>query len=212
MHRFFSDAPADSKGTRYAGSFDNSGYSIDLRQTRDKAEDIFLQNFKPLYLNETGTPCQPTRGNVVRFKKGLLETDNLDLCKTLKGNKTCLVCLQSVPDHVLPCGHGYCDSCVKDFGEPSQNYECAIVVHRCVLCQSSFHDEIHQVVKFKPRCAGIRVLTLDGGGIRGIVELAILGKLHDRVGLEVPIRDLFGLIMGTSTGAYFSLTSAWLAL
>jgi len=105
---------------------------------------------------------------------------------------------------VLPCGHGYCDSCVRDFGEPSSNYECAVTVYRCVLCRSSFRDEIHQVVKLKPRCAGIRVLTLNGGGIRGIIELAILEKLHDRIGLEVPIRDLFDLIMGTSTGAYFS--------
>lgn len=205
---------SDSKGTRFAGNFDNSGYSIDMHQTLDKVENLFLRDFKRLYLSEAGTPSQPARRKVARFREELLATDSirqLNLWKILKSNKTCLVCLQSVPNHVLPCGHGYCDSCVKDFGEPSLNYECAVTVFRCVLCRSSF-DEIHQVVKFKPRCAGIRVLTLDGGGIRGIVELAILGKLYDRIGLEVPIRDLFDLIMGTSTGANFSFLNVSLII
>jgi hypothetical protein len=200
---------SDSKGTRFAGGFDNSGYSIDLHQTLSKVEELFLENFKRLCLNEVGTPSQPTQGSVVKFRERLLRTDTVNLWKTLKSNKTCLVCLQSIPDHVLPCGHGYCDSCVKDFGEPNSNYECAVTIYRCVLCRFSFRDGIHQVVKFKPRCAGIRVLTLDGGGIRGIVELAILGKLYDRIGLDVPIRDLFDLTMGTSTGAYFPLESTF---
>jgi patatin-like phospholipase/acyl hydrolase len=57
----------------------------------------------------------------------------------------------------------------------------------------------------------VRVLTLDGGGIRGIVELALLEKLDSTMGLEVPLRDHFDLIMGTSTGkAGFSLeTLPW---
>ena len=55
-------------------------------------------------------------------------------------------------------------------------------------------------MKLKPKCAGVRVLTLDGGGVRGIVELAILGELERRVGLEVSITELFDLIVGTSTG------------
>lgn len=55
-------------------------------------------------------------------------------------------------------------------------------------------------IQLKPRCAGVRVLTLDGGGIRGVVELALLQALADEAGLGVPIRDYFDLIMGTSTG------------
>jgi patatin-like phospholipase/acyl hydrolase len=52
----------------------------------------------------------------------------------------------------------------------------------------------------KPRCAGARILTLDGGGIRGIVELALLQALEKEVGLGVPISELFDLVVGTSTG------------
>ena len=44
-------------------------------------------------------------------------------------------------------------------------------------------------------------MTLDGGGIRGIVELSVLQALQKAVGLEeFPIRDMFDLIVGTSTG------------
>jgi patatin-like phospholipase/acyl hydrolase len=53
----------------------------------------------------------------------------------------------------------------------------------------------------KPRCAGARILTLDGGGIRGIVELSVLQALHNAVGLgDFAMRDMFDLIVGTSTG------------
>jgi patatin-like phospholipase/acyl hydrolase len=67
------------------------------------------------------------------------------------------------------------------------------------MCWSTYHTNPH-LVRLKPRCAGARILTLDGGGIRGIVELALLQSLDATVGLGIPIRDLFDLIIGTSTG------------
>lgn len=70
---------------------------------------------------------------------------------------------------------------------------------QCPLCWSTYHTNPH-LVRLKPRCAGARILTLDGGGIRGIVELALLQSLDTAVGLGIPIRDLFDLIIGTSTG------------
>ena len=119
-----------------------------------------------------------------------------------KSNKTCFTCLQSVPDHALPCGHVYCESCVKDFGllYDSQRY-CVEMTH-CVLCGAEWPTRPPQVIRLKPKCAGVRILTLDGGGVRGIVELAILREIEDRGGLGVPIRDLFDLIVGTSTGEF----------
>lgn len=70
----------------------------------------------------------------------------------------------------------------------------------CILCRTAWRDEHSQLIRLKPRCAGVRILTLDGGGVRGIMELAILEKLEARIGLEVPIREFFDLIVGTSTG------------
>jgi patatin-like phospholipase/acyl hydrolase len=44
------------------------------------------------------------------------------------------------------------------------------------------------------------MLTLDGGGIRGIVELSLLKALQDEIGLSLPFGEMFDLIVGTSTG------------
>ena len=43
------------------------------------------------------------------------------------------------------------------------------------------------------------ILALDGGGIRGIYAAHVLARLEDR--LEVPLRECFDLIAGTSTGS-----------
>lgn len=66
------------------------------------------------------------------------------------------------------------------------------------------------------------LLSLDGGGVRGLSSLKILKQLMERVavtaGLDVPPKpcDYFDMIGGTSTGGYdfcsqhlrtFSLTS-----
>ena len=40
------------------------------------------------------------------------------------------------------------------------------------------------------------------GGVRGIVELVVLEAIMKRVGHDLPVQELFDLIMGTSTGKY----------
>ena len=121
----------------------------------------------------------------------------------IKSNKTCLSCVQAVPDHVLGCGHSYCPRCVQELGDLSGKSECAWDMS-CWLCFEDSGQEIH-TVQLRPRCAGTRILTLDGGGVRGIVELTVLDALKNTIGLEsIPIKDMFDLIVGTSTGTAFS--------
>lgn len=48
-----------------------------------------------------------------------------------------------------------------------------------------------------------RVLSLDGGGIRGLIQARILEEIETRTGR--PISDLFDLIAGTSTGGILAL-------
>ena len=55
-------------------------------------------------------------------------------------------------------------------------------------------------IRVKPPHGGLRVLSLDGGGVRGIVELVVLHRLESSVGLEIPIGEYFDLIVGTSAG------------
>ena len=49
----------------------------------------------------------------------------------------------------------------------------------------------------------LRVLAIDGGGIRGIIPATVLADLETRAGR--PIADLFDLIAGTSTGGILAL-------
>ena len=61
----------------------------------------------------------------------------------------------------------------------------------------------------KPPSAGVRVLSLDGGGVRGILELIVLRYLQDYVAVElgtyVPVIEMFDLVVGTSTGGIIAL-------
>ncbi|KAF3043355.1 hypothetical protein E8E11_008222 [Didymella keratinophila] len=60
-------------------------------------------------------------------------------------------------------------------------------------------------IHFKPESAGVRVLTLDGGGIRGIVELEILQGIETVLGGKLRVQNLIDLIVGTSTGGLVAL-------
>lgn len=52
----------------------------------------------------------------------------------------------------------------------------------------------------------MRVLSIDGGGIRGIVPAVVLAELEDRVGR--PVGEVFDLIAGTSTGGILACATA----
>ncbi len=49
----------------------------------------------------------------------------------------------------------------------------------------------------------IKVLAIDGGGIRGIIPAVILAKIHQRLGFD--LYKCFDLISGTSTGGIIAL-------
>jgi predicted acylesterase/phospholipase RssA len=48
-----------------------------------------------------------------------------------------------------------------------------------------------------------KILSIDGGGIRGIIPAIVLGEIENRTGKKVP--DLFDLVAGTSTGGIIAL-------
>jgi uncharacterized protein len=51
--------------------------------------------------------------------------------------------------------------------------------------------------------APVRVLSIDGGGIRGVIPAVVLGEIERRTGRSVP--ELFDLVAGTSTGGIIAL-------
>ena len=186
------------------GSFDSADYSEAPVDTVRKIEHSFINMFKKLcsHTKDGSWLYLPPLSDLAESRRQVLASMSLQesgFWQTAKSNKACFACLQSVPDHALPCGHVFCEQCVKDFGRSSEDQRSCIEITQCVLCLSEWLTP-PQLIRLKPKFAGIRVLTLDGGGIRGIVELAILAEIERRVGLGIPIRDMFDLIVGTSTG------------
>lgn len=49
----------------------------------------------------------------------------------------------------------------------------------------------------------MRILSIDGGGIRGVIPASVLAAIEDRAGK--PIAELFDLVAGTSTGGILAL-------
>lgn len=89
-----------------------------------------------------------------------------------------------------------CLSCVKDFGDQCHQNPDRYTVHNCFLCGST----CYLVVLDLPPTAGIGLLCLDGGGVRGVVQTEILGLLEERIGLPIPVQEHFQLAAGVSAG------------
>jgi len=160
----------------------------------------FSEYFEKVFIAKGNTDRSISLEKRLAAERELCKNTHFKMWKNIKSNKTCLACLQAVPDQVLACGHSYCPRCVQELGEPSSKSECAWEMH-CWLCWEEEGKRPH-FIQLKPRCAGARILTLDGGGVRGIVELSVLQALHTAVGFgdQFHMRDMFDLIVGTSTG------------
>lgn len=65
----------------------------------------------------------------------------------------------------------------------------------------SLAAQLQEMMQFQK--AGSRVLCLDGGGIKGLIQLEILSQLETKTGRKVT--ELFDWIVGTSTGGIIAL-------
>lgn len=124
----------------------------------------------------------------------------------------CFSCLISTPEHPLPCGHVLCTPCVQAYGTP--HGRTIIDMNYCPLHgnDAKSYFDFSRPISIKPPGAGVRVLSLDGGGVRAIIELTILQQIERAFGVELPIQAFFDLIVGTGTGGLVALalgTQAW---
>lgn len=120
--------------------------------------------------------------------------------KSLVSHSTCFSCLMSPPQHALPCGHILCTPCLGAYGTQERD---AIEISTCPMhVDTTFRS---WKIFLKPEAAGVRILTLDGGGIRAIVALEILRLIEQTWGNQMRIQDFFDLIVGTSTGGLVAL-------
>ncbi|KAL4987485.1 hypothetical protein BDW68DRAFT_177857 [Aspergillus falconensis] len=132
--------------------------------------------------------------------------DAMSIFREQKHTNTCFVCLFGRPEYRLPCHHVLCEDCFCDFGDPDAAYPDIISHKSCILCRVAEPAGAWPVrIRVRPRVSGTRVLSLDGGGVRGIVELEILKRLENSIGVGLPIWYFFDLIVGTSAGGLIAL-------
>ncbi|KAL3429839.1 hypothetical protein BDV09DRAFT_202723 [Aspergillus tetrazonus] len=117
----------------------------------------------------------------------------------------CYTCLVEPPEHLLPCGHVLCTPCIKAFGVNRVKNVYEMVA--CPMHRDRTEGQFPEFwpISIKPHGAGTRILSLDGGGVRGIVELTILQQIEKALGQGLYIQDFFDLIVGTSTGGIIAL-------
>ncbi|OCL07767.1 FabD/lysophospholipase-like protein [Glonium stellatum] len=120
-----------------------------------------------------------------------------------KSHATCLCCLRELPEHPLPCGHVLCTSCIGSYR--SNHEKSSITMDKCPLHPQTTDWGEPWPISIMPPLAGVRILCLDGGGIRGIVELEVLAEIEKALGGNIPIQTFFDLIVGTSTGGIIAL-------
>jgi patatin-like phospholipase/acyl hydrolase/energy-coupling factor transporter ATP-binding protein EcfA2 len=125
--------------------------------------------------------------------------------KEFVSHTACFSCLVSIPEHPLPCGHVLCTPCVKAFGTPRGRT--IIDMKYCPLHENDTkaYFGFSWPISLKPPGAGVRILSLDGGGVRAIVQLTILQQIERALGVELPIQAFFDLIVGTGTGGLIAL-------
>ena len=132
----------------------------------------------------------------------LQHSENLELLwphsASLKSSKSCFCCLMLMPEKVFDCGHSVCNCCIRRFGRQSPGNINAFGIPACLLCgvvqsRTEFH--------LNPPTAGIRMLCIDGGGIRGVVPLTFLQHLNQELDLlGSSLKDHFDYVCGTSAG------------
>ena len=109
-------------------------------------------------------------------------------------DNVCVSCLTSKPADTLSYGHRICEICIYNFGILIESYN--YILQNCILCNKNITFKISP----KPPMAGIQVLCMDGGGIRGVVPLLALREVEKPIGLPCKLQEHFDLVVGTSSG------------
>lgn len=90
-----------------------------------------------------------------------------------------------------------CDSCVECFGQARAPGYC-FEVRSCLLCG----EDSNLTARVKPPTSGARIVTIDGGGCRGVIPLQFLTGLQHVLGPGCNLLDFVDLAVGTSSGKF----------
>uniref|UniRef100_A0A0D2Y868 RING-type domain-containing protein n=1 Tax=Fusarium oxysporum (strain Fo5176) TaxID=660025 RepID=A0A0D2Y868_FUSOF len=125
-----------------------------------------------------------------------------DILSQFKSEDTCFSCIRRRPQYTLPCGHMICQVCVRIFSSTSITDPWLVEVKACPVCTAPTHD---LTIRLVPDTSRLRVLSIDGGGIRGAAPLGFLKALEDEVGIpNFAIQRHFDVKFGTSSDCSFA--------
>ena len=133
-----------------------------------------------------------------------IETEKLNQSqsKLLESFETCWLCLRKVSEQInlqnRNCRHLLCRQCLMT-RMMLLGPENTVVV--CPFCKRESDGQAHSS---QGNDKGFRILSLDGGGVRGIVEVLVLKRLEE-VFSPLPITSLFDVIIGTSAGGLVAM-------
>lgn len=102
-----------------------------------------------------------------------------------KLHNLCLACILNIPSERLQCSHLLCLTCCKELVDGG--------MLTCPFCNQTAPWKEYAI----PKEAGIRILTLDGGGLHGIISSMILQYIEEHI--QIPCRELFDFMIGSST-------------
>ncbi|KAF2680658.1 FabD/lysophospholipase-like protein [Lentithecium fluviatile CBS 122367] len=123
----------------------------------------------------------------------------------MKSLRSCLSCFALMPDKVLECGHAICNVCVRRFGQHSPFERHTFRIPACILC-GRLQPKEKSTFRLTPPSAGIRILCIDGGGVRGVIPLIFLHHLNNELGyLRCPLHEFFDYVGGTSAGGLIAI-------
>jgi len=106
------------------------------------------------------------------------------------GTDRCASCLvPGAAQRLHTCGHMLCEACLTEG------------VWACALC-SAPHN-LSDPLASHPGL-GVRMLTLDGGGVKGMTQLVVLEEMERRL-YGAPIAEAFDHVTGTSAGGIIAL-------
>lgn len=113
----------------------------------------------------------------------------------LRSTRVCFLCMCQRAEHVMPCRHTICDNCVVIFGITSSSAEYHTDLSQCPICGNRFTLTFRRL----PPTKGPVILSLDGGGVRGMIQLGLLQAMENRLD-GISITEVPDYCIGTSIG------------
>jgi hypothetical protein len=114
----------------------------------------------------------------------------------IKTYRSCLACLQRRPEYKYPCDHMICENCCIELGQRGDCDRDLFTFTNCPFCKLTCSMRI----RVKPATAGVRLLSIDGGGVRAVIPIQFLRALEQALDLDIPVQEHFDLSYGTSSG------------